>query len=975
MAKTYTSDDSLFSKQLSKYNAQYSPPIDKPKPVQPPLRPKEYVTGYKAPPTATSATTINVPGRTGETIYSSISEDVMGQLRAREKVFSSTNRTDDQIFLMNSNTAWVRLISGVDVGGSSTVSEEYMLELNTDKIGLQGEVNPHTGELIKKETASYRLSDRGYRPIPGITSVSIESKNTYGTLREATINFVVWSPEDLDYIENLYFHPGYTALLEWGHSVWVDEGGVLKQHRSTLRDAFLKSSTSEQIEQAIEDKRVASSYNYDAMYGFIMNFSWDFRSDGGYECKTTIVSKGVVLESITAELPPFSSRDISPETAGEDNTDTTLAIPKDKSPFHKFFHSIVSAFPISHSKEPFPYSTRIKNNMIHEIPISSIDPEGAEWYSQKEVASKYVTLGYFLDFINNYILPASKGANLVEYYTGAGEPAGPYEVPSPFITSEFHFSVDPFICILPRTPSLDNHPNIPPNVNKDEMKKLLNQDKPSAISRLLKTIGNKISQLGGKNEDTINEEKEETITSEELGAIDSAGNWGLLKGTQDDILNIWVSLHVLGKVVENHFDKIKTDMSSANIYDLVQDLLSEIQAALGNVNEFDLYPNEHGTFYYVVDRRNTSKLEEPKNINVIGLKSTISNLQVSSKLTSKIASQIAIAAQASGPAYLKGGEAFLNWNTDLTDRHYTEKTLLLQQDSMESQNTAEKEWLGRVLFAFNIFNKGTYSAERFESIKGYYPEFCKRSVFNVYSEGEPTPGLIPVELSMDMMGVSGIKIGQTFCIPNGILPKNYGKDRVGFIIVGLSHSVEGGSWITTVKGLIYPRTKTGAETPKPDTLQGGKPGAATEEKPRTMYSDIKTTPSNPEQYKLPVAGGRLSSEFGGRLHPTKKEYKFHNGVDIAVKEGTPVYASKGGTAELINEGDKVGYGKYIRIVHDDGSYTEYGHLSSFSIRPGRVAQGQQIALSGNSGDSTGPHLHFRIMEKGAPKNPGFLWGK
>ena len=124
----------------------------------------------------------------------------------------------------------------------------------------------------------------------------------------------------------------------------------------------------------------------------------------------------------------------------------------------------------------------------------------------------------------------------------------------------------------------------------------------------------------------------------------------------------------------------------------------------------------------------------------------------------------------------------------------------------------------------------------------------------------------------------------------------------------------------------------------------------------------------PPTYIKPISGGRLSSGFGRRSAPTKGASSYHKGIDWATPVGTAVYASSAGTVSRAGWGS--GYGYVIYIEHADGRQTRYGHLSKILVKPGQtVSQGQKIALSGNTGRSTGPHLHFEILINGSQVNP------
>jgi murein DD-endopeptidase MepM/ murein hydrolase activator NlpD len=119
---------------------------------------------------------------------------------------------------------------------------------------------------------------------------------------------------------------------------------------------------------------------------------------------------------------------------------------------------------------------------------------------------------------------------------------------------------------------------------------------------------------------------------------------------------------------------------------------------------------------------------------------------------------------------------------------------------------------------------------------------------------------------------------------------------------------------------------------------------------------------------LPV-NGSLMSGFGMRSHPVSGHAKFHEGLDFACPPGTPIYASGNGVVELAETGES-GYGICMNINHQNGYATKYAHLSSMVARNGQtVKRGQLIAYSGNTGLSTGPHLHYEVSYKGVKTDP------
>ena len=122
--------------------------------------------------------------------------------------------------------------------------------------------------------------------------------------------------------------------------------------------------------------------------------------------------------------------------------------------------------------------------------------------------------------------------------------------------------------------------------------------------------------------------------------------------------------------------------------------------------------------------------------------------------------------------------------------------------------------------------------------------------------------------------------------------------------------------------------------------------------------------------RAPLQFRRISSRFGGRVHPILHTYRKHEGVDFSADYGTPVRATADGI--VTRAGRDGGYGNLIELRHVNGIRTRYGHLSAFArgLKLGdRVGQGETIGYVGSTGLSTGPHLHYEFLINGRPTNP------
>jgi len=136
------------------------------------------------------------------------------------------------------------------------------------------------------------------------------------------------------------------------------------------------------------------------------------------------------------------------------------------------------------------------------------------------------------------------------------------------------------------------------------------------------------------------------------------------------------------------------------------------------------------------------------------------------------------------------------------------------------------------------------------------------------------------------------------------------------------------------------------------------------------YYDEKGSNSKKFLMRTPVKAARLTSGFGYRRHPLLKTLRLHSGVDWAGPVGTPIMAAGSGTIEVA--GREGGYGNYVRIRHANGYKTAYGHMLRFAegVAKGvKVRQGQVIGYLGNSGMSTGPHLHYEVLVNSRFTNP------
>ena len=321
---------------------------------------------------------------------------------------------------LNSRSAWVRMTSGVNYEGSSALAKKYVMQggvLNGESLrsGLGGK-GTSSYDLLSPGGKTNRL---GIRPMPGITNVSIQSKGAYGSLQEATVTFTAWDIRQLEELEVLYMRPGYTVLLEFGWDYAKSNGvfpkyDILDKTDITLNDAFAE------IYQMI----ASSGGNYDALLGYVKNYNWAARDDGGYDCTTSIISLGEVLESLKCNWVPM-------ETKAFDNSGKgLLKIPPYSNPelvLESYERGIIPGLiqelwnhmsdkPGSGelAQQSSVVSDPITNNFYYlykqKVGTAKNDRNGLPKYlgADDPQSEAFITLGSFCDLLNTYVLPKGK---------------------------------------------------------------------------------------------------------------------------------------------------------------------------------------------------------------------------------------------------------------------------------------------------------------------------------------------------------------------------------------------------------------------------------------------------------------------------------------------------------------------------------------------------------------------------------------
>ena len=230
----------------------------------------------------------------------------------------------------------IRMVSGVDIEESAVntllrnAGEEkllgpnlaamYMLEGGTKNNSIisttiNGETAYGVGTRINSSRGGFgpggTYGDKSIRanaddgfgivPMPGIIDAKINTVSKEGALREATINFSCHNRGQLEILETIYMRPGYNVLLEWGWNPYINNIGAVEDNNySAISEFFDSNSDFDKISKKIRDNKKNSGGNYDGFMGFVKNFSYQAREDGGYECTTELISNNSLLETLKA---------------------------------------------------------------------------------------------------------------------------------------------------------------------------------------------------------------------------------------------------------------------------------------------------------------------------------------------------------------------------------------------------------------------------------------------------------------------------------------------------------------------------------------------------------------------------------------------------------------------------------------------------------------------------------------------------
>jgi len=805
---------------------------------------------------------------------STLKPKIAAQLKAREKLISSEVRGSDFLRYTTGKNSWVRMASFVNYNSKvydaktgklvndgkytgDQLAKKYILEGGTLYSGSSGfslrsgvgNSDSIYGSNIDFNNASEKFDVKqglgvsrsfGLRPMPGITGVTITNKSAYGSLREATIQFMAWDKHQLEELEILFMRTGYTVLLEWGWSQYIDHDvptnlndypniKEVTTFKTPTIDVFDARFNDDKIHTKIDSDIDKTNGNYDALLGYVKNFSWQLMPNGGFQCSTTLISRGEIIETLKASgnpniilgssyTPPSLSSSVPPKPV--------------LSNFEKIFLNIIGKINESEWVKSYSFGG---GNIQGELYISGSttddqkilrDQADAIYADIKTRLTKNVS-AYIKGPWDNYIVDTTGGTGIdldtqVIIKLSDGKTQG---------TGIEYISMNAFIAIINEFFIYKNKKNNKPavsiaipyntpclasidSVSIDPTTCLIQNSQATFITD--KTTG--FSPVVYSQLDTTSLTLGATATPASISKFEF-----LAPGTTSVGLvgNIFVSM---SKIIQL-YRSLYGGPDGVDIIQLLQEVLDAVSLALGGINDFKLYTDRN--FVQIIDAKyleNSSKNSKFK-FDLIGLKSICRDVKINSRIFAEQSTMIAIGAGTAGSDTGNLGDIYSStqtyFNRGLTDR--------IMSPTFDDPTAPATLTLGTTIISgsdvyyYNIF-------KNLESLSSY---------LNVNVLGKPTGGsgwmvtsvpqenevinagsllktmhyqlngsdvdfkaLIPFELEITLDGIGGLVIGQIFTIDKSILPRDYYNKNLGFIITGINHNLQNNDWTTTVRTQI-----------------------------------------------------------------------------------------------------------------------------------------------------------------------------
>lgn len=727
-------------------------------------------------------------------------EGVKNQLKARQKAIFE--RTPDAIQYFNARNSWIRVTSAVNVGvddgtltpGVSTLAKNYVLLGGTlyngklrSGVGNDNKAYSLNSTTVNADgTVKQEKNRLGIRPMPGITSIDVKSKSSYGSLREVVVNFNCWDMRQLEELELLYMRPGYSVLVEWGWVPYLDNDGKLQNNISFTDDVLNGGVPKEQIWKNIFTK-ASKDGNYDAHYGIIKNYSWSARPDGGYDCTSTIISIGEILESLKVNYTPADTNiptkglfKILPTPFKKDsNVQKSYSQNKIAGICNELYLTLLKEGIENQKEKIFSGWTFFRFN----VDISNSPNTDSDFDDSAQI---YILLKDFVDILNKHVLlKDTKAATpIMKVSVNEGEHMGGEDKPLLCLGHVLQLSIDPSVCLIKNDAWLN-----PSNLGFEEGW----TDDFDTLNDILS--GLKTSYWNNND-----------FTTQQLGVIG----------------NIYVNLGYIYSLVNNKNleSQDKKEKNDIVLFDFLKNMMSGISNATGNVATFDIFSDPIDSaariidVNYADDQNREKAYKDAFMFELQNTKSVIRNYKFESQIFSDQITIVAIGAQAKGGALGADVNTLIDFNQNLFDRIMPKKEApdtLSNTDPIKELEEKVKNLKENINIIVSFINEidpawysftGNYDTNNASKYNNALKDLI--NFFKTFIKNDNTNrAIIPTKLSIETDGIGGIVIGNLFRIPNELLPRGYrgggaGPAKIAYAVTGLGHSLQGNDWVTNI---------------------------------------------------------------------------------------------------------------------------------------------------------------------------------
>lgn len=768
---------------------------------------------------------------------------VTNQIKFRQQIYGSPNRTIPQQQFLNNDGGFIRLVSSVDVSGGTMeeygefsrytgnqLARNFILQGGVIKNGElpYGVTGVDIGGGFVTSNPAYGLGTSadnpyGFSPMPHLVDADIKSLNR-GSLREANLNIVAYNPIQLNIIDALYLRLGYTVLLEWGHIILPDGNTNTFTLKEKILNGGIKGNAIAEVLKLTRDLRKASNGNYDAFFGKIKNYSWSFENDGSYKISLSIVSMGDVVESISVSSRYGKMPGLGPLTLTDDQKKgikESAAKKKKEENIKKADEGEAIESDSEENVDQLIYAESAQsdiNQYLYRCITFDVKTDETE---DDDVIAEGISLesiqgnSTIIDLTDK--VPGPKSANGGKNIVGISFD-GCANQDQYFIRLGWLLElIEKYCLIYQQKEGSSDNPILNISYDVEENFCLTHKMQISADPRVC-IIGNKdVEGLGILYPD--NADSYYSTSPVEHGKL----------------MNIYVSFV---KVVSLLKEKRNED-GSVSLLDFLQTLMDDVATAIGGINTFEVIVDEDTNTVKILDNAKIPGIEKvltenpPATFEIYGYKpnnsSFVKSISLKTEITNNLATEITVGAQANGvvdgavdasaPSLLNKGfedriipvKVAPGGNTTSKDEAFTEAQKKFQEDKkiydayIESQLTSEITGFFAPLYNFFADDDSNWDPELFDSCVSIQSNILKSDFIAMAKDGKAssTSGFIPLNLGLTFMGLSGMRIYEKFKINQNFLPRNYTKN-IDFIIKGISHKIDKDGWYTSIESLSIP---------------------------------------------------------------------------------------------------------------------------------------------------------------------------